>query len=153
MRYTHPSRNPPARALRGPRFFCTRSAGGVGGRRATRERQKDAEENIGNCLWVNVAHPVGQWSVFLWFAFGIVSKITIRFETPMAVRTAPRIFIKHKARTLSNIEIRFDYTDFGKNVTCCKLMSGDNKNFYLGLLLITITKIPKLFFRTNLLFS
>lgn len=34
----------------------------------------------------------------------------------MPVRTAPRIFIKHKARTLSNIEIRFDYTDFGKNV-------------------------------------
>ena len=47
MRYTHPSRNPPARALRGPRFFCTRSGGGSplrgGERRAARERQKDAE--------------------------------------------------------------------------------------------------------------
>ena len=64
----------------------------------------------------DVAHPVGQWSVSLWFTLRIITNKTARFEAPMSVRATPSLRVVIKPCALANIEIGFYYTYFGVDV-------------------------------------
>lgn len=56
----------------------------------------------------DVAHPVGEWSVFLWLAFREISDKSVRLKAPMSIWTIPFVLIKFKSRTFSDVEIRLN---------------------------------------------
>ena len=93
----------------------------------------------------DVAHPVGQWSVSLWLAFSVVPGKSAWLETPMPVWAAPTLGISVKPCALSNIEIRFNDTNFGVDVFIqfffqdCPL-SSTSGFFLLNLVLVVESK-------------
>ena len=64
----------------------------------------------------DVAHCVGQLSVFLWFTFRKISDSISWFETPVGVGESPSVAETDNACTLTDIEMRFDAGNSGVNI-------------------------------------